>query len=116
MKPSEMPAEFIVTMIGNLYDRPQMYVRTVRELDSLLYFTHYLWAEIADRREEYLRLGGWEFGKYIDRSELDRLIESTVGHDLHSRDEFQAAIQYWQQVDRRIGINPQPDCVAPRFE
>jgi hypothetical protein len=43
----ENPSAFLMKMIGSLYDRPQMYVRRLGELNALLYFTHFLWANVA---------------------------------------------------------------------
>ena len=42
----EDPASFLRMMIGTLYSRPQMYVRRLGELNSVLYFTHFLWAKL----------------------------------------------------------------------
>jgi hypothetical protein len=101
----EDPAAFLLMMIGTLYARPQMYVRRLGELNSLLYFTHFLWANIARERTNYIRFGGWSFHELTGYYELQELLESDTTFYSDAKD-FAAVVSFWQAVDAHIGINP----------
>ncbi len=99
------PSAFLLMMIGTLYKSPQMYVRRLGELDALLYFTHFLWAHIGGQREHYLRMGGWSFHELEGYDELKQLVKSDLSE--HSQAlEFAPIVNFWRQVDARIGIDP----------
>ena len=104
----ENPSAFLMKMIGTLYDRPQTYVRRLGELNALLYFTHFLWANIAGQTSHYLRMGGWCFDELSGFDELNNLLESDQNPRSEAVD-FAPVVSFWCSVDARIGINRSPN-------
>jgi hypothetical protein len=98
------PAAFLLMMIGTLYNRPQMYVRRLGELNSLLYFTHVLWANIASQTTNYILMGGWSFTKLAGYDQLEELLESDVTLYSDAKD-FAPVVNFWRSVDAHIGIS-----------
>lgn len=56
MKSVEDAANWITDLISWVRDRPYMYGRTIGEIDTLLHYLHFVWAGLADVRDDFERI------------------------------------------------------------
>ena len=58
MKDAGQIAEFLLSRIDQIYERPLMYGGTSEGVDIVLHYYHELWAMIFGREEEYQAISG----------------------------------------------------------
>jgi hypothetical protein len=105
----EAPAEFVASMIGQFYLTPQFSFRTLRELDSVLREAHFMWAMLGSRRTEYRAAGGPDFQDVVEHSGVKKAFKAATVELLCTRQEFLPVIEFWQEVDKRLGLDVYPE-------
>lgn len=95
------------SMLVWMRERPHMYCRTVGELDSVLWYLHMTWAKFVERDNELREAVAEQLG---DRGaaglldDCDRPILTSEGGE-----PLQRVIDFWSQVDARLGCRVQID-------
>ena len=70
MKSPEATSAFVHDLIVWIYDRPEMYGRTVGEVDTLLYYLHCVWAEITEKTGQFNDIRANEMEKVSEHPAL----------------------------------------------
>jgi hypothetical protein len=106
MKSLETTIEFIEAVVSRVYERPEVYCRTVGEADTLLHYFHLLWAVASDKRGEFDRVSGDEIEKLSGSPSKAFLSDADRVKFLENANDaiFQVVRRYWQVVDRGIGL------------
>src|SRR5262245_17739023 len=95
-KPSNKPLEFVEAMLGTLYKNPSGYARTVGELDGILWVTHHIWANLADRESEFIKV---RCDIYSNASA--KRIERIRADPISSIKSLQSVINRWKKIDAK---------------
>jgi hypothetical protein len=116
MKSPEAALAVVQDLIQWIYTRPQMYGRTVGEVDTAIHSLHFVWAELSERRRDF---------DVIRIEELERISDSPAMGIITDAERVQMipedgqvaiarVLDYWKAVDHRLFANPSVDVVARR--
>ena len=101
MQTVEEVIEWLSDYIGHIYDRPEMYVETLGELDAVLFTVHTVWGNIVGRYHQMFSANAElcensEFGSAQGSEEFRTVITNAVA--------YAKVVDHWRKVDERLGI------------
>ena len=104
MKSSEAASAFVHDLIGWIYDRPGMYGRTVGEVNTLLHYLHFVWAEITEKRGQFDAVRMEEVERVSDRPALGFITDAERVQIIPEGGKvaLTRVIDYWKAVDLRL--------------
>ncbi len=107
MKSPEAASAFVHDLIHWIYDRPEMYGRTVGEVDTVVYYLHLVWAEISEKRREFDDVRIEEMEKVSDHPALGFVTDAERVQPIREdgRRALDSVVDYWKAVDLRLFDN-----------
>lgn len=104
MKTSEETLVWLADVIGFIYERPEMYALTLRELDRTLSAYHGMWQFITGQNVIAGAHADLCKGKY--RSVISDAVKGSKLIEKPQLSDFKVVLDHWQKVDARIGLKP----------
>jgi hypothetical protein len=104
MKTAEEILRWLTDTIGHIYERPEMYACTLRELDHTLYSYHFLLGFITEQGDIMGALADLCKGKY--RSAISNDHEGSRVIERPQLVDFKLVLDHWQKVDAQVGLVP----------
>jgi hypothetical protein len=102
MKSPQETIAYLVEVITDIYEHPEMYAETPSELHSQLLRCHAIWGYITEREQEITLVHSQlciENMQFVIKPDwfYDRVNNSDLGP-------FQSTIDFWRTVDKKLGI------------
>ena len=106
MKSPEEVVSWLIESMSHVYAYPHMYAITQSELNLNLEHLHHTWAYMIEREDEYRRSNP---GLCKEESRAQR--PDGFFDRIQDRTELDVVVQYWQEVDKRLGLEVPKFCL-----
>lgn len=103
----EETEEVIRRIIGGIYDRPQMYGRTLGELHTLLHYMHLLWSTLTDCEDSYSSVWMDYHHNLGFNMTTGPVTDENRTNPVESRasDGVETLVDYWSTLDDKVGLD-----------
>lgn len=102
MKSGEETVAWLIDTVWHAHDRPQLYARTLGELECACWLWHFLIAEILGAHGDFIEARSRLMAEHTEYDRVAFSDESLSRIEPGDRDRYNPVVKYWMAVDHAL--------------